>query len=263
MTDFVQHRYLGVAAVALTLFLALAACVQPPPAPTPTPGPSPTPTFTPSPTPSPTPTPTPDPRAILREAAQAMEALESARFTIQSEGAPVFFNPEQTLIFNSAEGVFVAPDRAAAVVAVRGPGLNLQLNTIVVGDEQWLSNPLTGQWEQLPPELSFNPAIIFDEESGWGALLEEGVTAVTPHRRVSVEGEPFDRVDVTLSGAQLRTVTAGLAGGDSLDATLWLTPDERRVARLEFTTLNAGGEPSDWLIIFTAFDEPATVEAPQ
>jgi lipoprotein LprG len=41
-----------------------------------------------------------------------------------------------------------------------------ELDMIALGNEQYLTNVLTRQWEVLPPEFGFNPAVMFDPQVG-------------------------------------------------------------------------------------------------
>jgi lipoprotein LprG len=249
-----QRARILVGVVALIgLFLIMAAgCRQ-----SPTPEATATPTFT------PTFTPTPDPAVMLREAGQAMQALESVRFEMSRSGGPVFFDPDGQLVFNSAIGQYAAPDGVRAVIRVMGPGITLEINTIALGDEQWLTNPLTRRWEKLPAGWGFNPAALFDPELGWEPLLRDDVTVLTGPAAVDLNGQPHYRFEVKAVGPRLPVITAGLVQDQAIDLTIWLQQSSRLISQLQFETGGGESEASQWQLTFSEFNEPVTITPPE
>lgn len=208
------------------------------------------------------PTPTPDPRAILQQAGERMQALNSARFEMSRTGGPVYLDAEGQFLFNSTTGEYAAPDSVRAIIRVQASGLALEVNTIAIGDEQWLTNPLTRRWDKLPPGWGFNPAIIFDPEQGWQPLLREDISNLSLPEPVQVEGRTLYHIRGTVAGERVRVITAGLAGAEPVEVAFWIDPDTHHVVRLQFATASAAEEPSTWLLTFSGFDEPVTVEPP-
>jgi lipoprotein LprG len=213
-------------------------------------------------TPTPAPTPTPDPRLILQQAGERMQALESARFEMARTGGPVYLDPERQFLFNSATGQYAAPESVRAVIRVQAAGLALEVNTIAIGDEQWLTNPLTRRWDQLPPGWGFNPAIIFDPEQGWQPLVREDITDLTLPEQVQVDGRTLQYIRGSVTGERVRVITAGLAGDEPVDVAFWIDPNTLHVVRIQFSTTSEGQEPSVWLLTFSDFDAPVTIERP-
>jgi lipoprotein LprG len=208
------------------------------------------------------PTPTPDPRLILQQAGETMQALDSARFEMSRSGGPVYLDPEQQLLFNSATGQYAAPDSVRATISVQAAGLALEVNTIAIGDEQWLTNPLTRRWDKLPPGWGFNPAVIFDPVQGWQPLVREDITALSPPEMAQVDGRSLYHIRGSVAGERVRVITAGLAGAEPVEVAFWIDPVTHHVVRIQFSTATAGEEPSTWLLTFSNFDEPVTIEPP-
>lgn len=209
------------------------------------------------------PTPTPDPRALLRDAAEAMQALDSTHFLIARTGGPSYLDVDQTMILNSAEGDYASPDAIQATVQVQLPGLNMDLTTIAIGSEQWISNPLTLAWEQLPPGWGFNPAVLFDPVDGWRRILDEDVVAISPIESIEREGEALDHVRATIIGDRIRLVTGGLVRDAELDVAIWLTPETHTIRALHFVTNLTAPEPTDWVLEFSAYNQGPAIGAPE
>ena len=64
------------------------------------------------------------PDEIVSSAATRMSDLQGFRFLIDSSGAPVFLDPDEIITLSRAEGYYVAPDRAQAVVGIVTPAMN-------------------------------------------------------------------------------------------------------------------------------------------
>jgi hypothetical protein len=216
-----------------------------------------------TPTPTIAPTPTPDPTAILQQAGETMQGLQSVHFDITRTGGPAYLDVDQLLILNSAVGDYAAPDAAQAAITIASPGIAMVINTIAIGDEQWITNPLNQQWEQLPPEWGFNPAVLFDPELGWQPLLNEDMTGITLLGLVELNGQTVYHLRGTVSGERIRVVTGGITGSDEpITVEAWVDPTTHHVLRLHFVTGSPSGEPTDWLINFSNFNTPVTIAPP-
>ncbi len=187
----------------------------------------------------------PQAEEVLAAAAQAMGAVESVRFTLEREGAPVFIDDQGLLAFVAAEGRFVAPGTADALVTVTAAGLTTQIGAVVVEGQTWLTNPLTGRWERAPAGYVFDPATLFDPAVGWRPLLAAGLSEVDlVDDRAGEEGTLY-HLRATAAGDRVAVMTAGLAGGDPVRLDLWIDPDRDEVRRVEFSTAADGGV-ADW-----------------
>ncbi len=145
------------------------------------------------------------PTEILQASAAAMAAVDGVTFTIERTGAEVFIDDGENLAFVSAEGRFGAPSSADALVRVETSGLTLQVGAVAIDGTIWLTNPGSGDWEEAPEDLTFDPATLFDPEIGWRALLDGDLSDV---ELVSDEGgvavltgiAAAERVDVLTGG---------------------------------------------------------------
>ncbi|MBX6342963.1 MAG: LppX_LprAFG lipoprotein, partial [Thermomicrobiaceae bacterium] len=113
----------------------------------------------------PTPTPTPSAQSILDAAAQRFGQINSAHFKLQIAGN-VYLDEARTLTLRGAEGDIARPDRASAKAQVAVASQNLNISMIAIGNDQYITNFLTGSWMRAPSGLSYNPAILFDEQQG-------------------------------------------------------------------------------------------------
>lgn len=182
-----------------------------------------------------------------------MMEVESASFEMVREGAPVTIAGFE---FDSAVGRYAAPSSAEAVLQVRASDIAVQMGTISIGARTWLTNPLTNRWEELATGTGFNPATLFDPDTGWVTLL----TDLTDSAFVATEGGAH-HLTGTLPPARVETLTAGFAQDQSAAIDLWLDEDSARITRLEMSTTGEAGV-SDWVITLSDYDQPVDIQPP-
>ena len=195
----------------------------------------------------------PDPGSLLEESWTAMAAVETASFEMTRSGAPVTIEGFE---FASAVGRYAAPASAEAVLRVKAGDITVEMGTISVNERTWLTNPLTGRWEELTPGTGFNPAVLFDPETGWTALLAD-LTDVS----LVATGQGTHHLTGNIPGERVNTLTAGIAEAQSVLLHLWLDDSTGLITRLELSTTGEAGV-SDWVLVLTDYGEPVQIEPP-
>jgi hypothetical protein len=195
-----------------------------------------------------------DAEALTADAAAAMATITSTAFTMERSGAPIEISG---MVFDTARGEYAAPDAARALLEMTVGDLSLELGTIAVGDRVWLTNPLTGSWEELAVGTGFNPAVVFDPQVGWVPLLTEDLSDPTWLRS---EAE-VHVIRAEIAAARVEQLTAGLVAAQPVEADLHIDADSSRIVRVEFSTEGSDGV-SQWVIEMGDFDAPVTVEPP-
>lgn len=214
------------------------------------------------------PPPPPDlpPAEIVSRSAAAMSALPGFHFIIDRSGAPAYVDPDNTISFRRATGDYVAPDRAQASVRVILPGLVTDLQVISIAAIQWETNPLTGEWMELPPDWGFNPSVLFREDVGLQAVLSTDLTDMTligSERLEDGPDTPLYHVTGTVAGERLYTMSGFLIGPDAVTVSLWIDPESFYLHRVAVTEPVAGSpEPSLWQIDFQNFAQVVSIEPP-
>ncbi len=199
----------------------------------------------------------PDPELLLGAAAEAMAGVESVRFELQRRGEPVFLDPSESLALDHATGRVMVDGGADALLAVVVDGeLNTELGAVAIGDEVWLSNPITGVLEPLPASIDIDPRSFFDPAGAWAPLLRDLTGAVL----VDSDDDRY-LLTAVASGAGLRAVTAGIVDGDDTSIAIWLHPVTAHVTRLEFETGASGGTTS-WSVVLGDYGAEFEIVAP-
>jgi len=195
---------------------------------------------------------------LISRAADAMASLESARFTMERSGAVV---EVAGLEFATAEGQYAAPSSARAILGMKVGDLSVDIGTIAIEDRVWLTNPLTGGWEEITGGTGFNIAVIFDSRVGWVPLLTDDLSGIE-YLGMRDGGEGSRHViHGTIAASRIEFLTAGLVEAQSVESDIWLHPESGHITRVEFeTTMEAG--VSRWVIEMSDFDAPVTIDAP-
>ena len=204
------------------------------------------------------PDPSLDVDALIVRAAEAMAGLETARFTMDRAGAPVEIAGFE---FVSAEGQYAAPAAARALLQVRVSDLSVELGTIAIDERVWLTNPVTGGWEEIPDGTGFNIAIIFDAEVGWVPLLTDDLSDVSYLGTMDEGSGPRHVIHGSIAAERVEFLTAGLVEAQSVESYIWIHPESRHITRVEFATDDRGAV-SEWTIRLTEFDEPVIIDPP-
>ena len=193
---------------------------------------------------------------LVAASAEAMAAVTSARFDVTRTGAPVYIDVVEELALDAVVGRFQAPADADALVTVTVSGdLATVLGAVALGSDIWLSNPITGEFEPLPPSYDIDPSRFFDPTGGWHPLL---AGLIDPEL---VRDADTIHLRGTAPKAELRKVTAGLVRADDVVLDLWIDPYTALVVRVEFSVEDRHGV-SDWVLELSDYGTPFAIEAP-
>ncbi len=189
-----------------------------------------------------------------------MGQVETVRFSVEASGASIHVDSAGTLALESLEGRFVTGTGIDALLTVDVAGaFTTQIGAVAIGDEIFLTNPLTGKFELLPADFGFDPGSFFDPVNGWRPLLE---TLGDP---VFVGEEDRDGVRYLVRGAapaaSIESITAGLVSDQEVEVEVWIDPYSAHVTALEMTTEN-NGEPTSWVVEMHEYDAPIEIERP-
>lgn len=202
----------------------------------------------------------PDLPVLLAQAADTMGSVDSVAFTFALEGAPIFIDEADLVAFQEAEGRFVGPDLADALVTVKAAGVSTQIGAIAFEGETYLTNPFTGGWEPTPPDFGFNPATLFDPTLGWRPLFDGGLTNATYQGLDDVDGQTLYHIRGTGDEDRIRVITAGIVRVPT-ELDIWLSPVDASVVRVEFTT-SLDGELTSWQLNLDRYGDTFTINRP-
>ena len=200
-----------------------------------------------------------DATVLQAESAAAMGEVTSVEFQLSRTGAPVFVDPAGSIVIDLINGRFSAPGSADAILAVTvNESLKTELGAVAIDEEVWLSNPVTGRFETLPPGFDLDPSAFFDPKGGWQPLIEDLQDVVF----VEEQADGRFYLTGTAPAERMTAITAGLVRGQDVELDLWLNPVTAQVVAIEFST-DFGGETSDWVLGLTNYGESFDISPPE
>ncbi len=204
---------------------------------------------------------------ILNLAIERTSNLQGFECSLLLDGARAYVDPDETIAMRRIEGIFVAPDKLQATIRVISPGLVTEFQIVSLGDEQWFTNLITGEWEVLPAEWGFYPATLFEPETGIVSVLRSDITNLVLDGMEELEVVPgldFYHLVADLSGTNLYYVSYGLITSDAMRVELWVEPGSYEVHRIILTEfLPSETEPRVWTLDFWGFDRIAEISPPE
>lgn len=213
--------------------------------------------------PAPTPSPTPLPAAVAHRAGVQMLSTRSLHFLMELEGKLVFLDNPPTMALKRAEGDVVRPDQVRAIVKISSFGLISELGIIGIGDDQYLTNPVSQEWEKLPPGVGwyFDPALIFDPDHGIEAILEDSEWSFGNEE--SIDGQSCYDLNGKLPGERIAPLASGMIGAGRVEVDIWVGQVDATVRRVQIIELESDPEnPTQWLLEFSSFDEVDAIQPP-
>jgi lipoprotein LprG len=206
------------------------------------------------------------PEEIIQQTADRLNQLTGFHFTIERTGAPAFLDPDGFIGFSSAEGDYVAPDKARAAVRVTVPGLVTDVSVIGIGTIQWQTNVVTGAWEELPPDWGFNPTVLFDPDVGLPAILQNDLSNLQLIGLEQLDDNSDNllyKLTADVAGSAIYEMSGTLIGPDPVTAELWISPETFELNRILITEpVPDSDEPSLWQVDFSQFNQVVEIAPP-
>ena len=193
-----------------------------------------------------------DAAQTLRQAAQAMGALKSVAFTLESDGkTPVMVKSGDMKLLRSGD--------AQGTLTVEQQGQNVEMKVVAVGDSIYLDAG-TGGWRKLPKGLAasvYDPSAVLDPQRGIAKLLTSA-QGPSPEAVEKVDGKEAYRVAATLPQDQVGGLIPGI--GDDLAGQVWVSKADGRLLKVRGAFPKGQGAV---VITFTDFNAPYKISAPK
>ena len=241
--------------IALAIVLLAACDMAGPPSPTPMPAASPTPT--------PAPTPTPTPAQLSAQIGQSMLGVQSFHFAINTSGKPIPIDETGVFSIISVEGDLQRPTDVLATIKIGGGGSIAEVRLVSLAGKQYVTNPITRQWQCAPPGSLFNPAVLFDPANGIEHMLQSEFKEVTLVGSEDIDGQPNLHLRGTLAGPPLMTISANSIGHGTVQGDLWADAETLRITRITLVDpATDAAKPTTLTLAFSGYDKGVDVREP-
>lgn len=190
---------------------------------------------------------------LLQRAATRMSQVQSLRFDLeQQNGAAEILNG---LMMTGAKGAVAGPNRLSIEADVSAGPLNATVKIIVLPDQSWVTNPLTGRWQKQDVQI----APFFDPAAGVPGLMRS-VTNPKVTGTASIDGHQTYVVEAVVDSGALSLFSAGAPSGRKLQARAWIGVDDPLVYRIEVVGGISASEPSNLVRTLTLSDLGAAID---
>ena len=198
-----------------------------------------------------------DVAALLARSGEATGALKTFRFQLEHNGdggTPL----TDTLTVTEADGTVVSPDGLSVEFAGTLGNFAVRSSLITLGDDSYMTNPLTGAWERVAREVS--PLGFFDPQRGIGSMMTEVQSPVLAEKTNS----EFE-IEGALPVEALEPLLGGLTQGTTVNVRLTIDADTLYLKRAILDGRVTAIEPDGVVrtITLSEFNEQVTIETPE
>lgn len=210
--------------------------------------------------PGPSPDPRVDPQEILRQSAARVLALESVEFTLEHQEGTTELLPGLKL--SRVSGVAAIPDRFRFTVEAEVSNTFVEIGVVVIGDQAYMTNFLTGRWQEVPREVL--PLNLSD----LGKTLAGIIESVQAPALVGIERwhdyEAY-RIRGTVKSNDLSTLVPNAGDGFDVELELWVDRDQELLlqVRIDGRMLDTDGPETVRVIALEGIDVPVAIAPPE
>jgi hypothetical protein len=190
-------------------------------------------------------------------AAQAFDQLQALHFIIEIRSGKVEILPGTQL--KRAEGDLSRANQFEAKILAHTLLGDVTVQTIRVGSDQFLTNPIGGKWAKLGAGQSFDLEVLFDHQNGVSGLLSQ-LQDVSFLSDEIINGVTCQHFVGTLAGNKVGPVTYGTLGHNPVTLEVWVGRSDQLIRQLYLKEINSGG--AFWAINFSQFNETVNIQKP-
>lgn len=211
-----------------------------------------------------------DPRALLDESVVNLSNKHTFRLIVDRSGADYLFQTDLgPVIFDRAEGQYLASDTLGAKVKVKLGELPVEADVYAQGDQQWVRGIWTANaWSEGVIAPGFSPSkILSGEDSG----LSTAMTAMVDPQLVGEEqledGTAVYHITATAEGAEVAALVVNLIQmAGTVNTDVYIDKNTRLPLRFIVvqpdTATDDQPDPTTWTIDLFDFDAEPALDVP-
>lgn len=203
--------------------------------------------------------PLPPAAEVLSELVARVDELETFHFRLEHENgtSPIPLG----LDLETAEGDVIVPDRMSAEISAKADEATVQVDVIGVGDEGWMTNPFSRDWQPLPEGTNIRD--VFNPAAGVKAIVG-ALADVEVLKEEEVGGASSYLIEGQVDSGVLEAAAPIAEPGLTVVVKAWVGVDDSLPRRIRLEGPFAPGEPEDIVrkLEMSEFDEPLSIEPP-
>jgi hypothetical protein len=200
----------------------------------------------------------PDPTTLLKQAQSTFNQVQTLHFVLTT----AHLGTSSGLTVTQATGDVQRPDRLSAQATAIVSGFTANVQLIIIGQQQWITNPLTGQFEKTNQYGSF--LTIFDPQQGIGAALVDMQQPSTP-QDTSANGRPCWKIYGKAPTSDLAAIVGGsTATNQTVGVSVCIGKSDSELYTIEVDGVLTQGDTTQTTRTFTLsnFDQPVNIQPP-
>jgi hypothetical protein len=200
----------------------------------------------------------PSATVLLTRAATAFDQVTSFHFALVAQ----HLGASDPLPVTQATGEVRRPDKLSATATVASPFGPVQVKLVIIGRQEWITNPLTGAFQ---PTTGYDGLLaIFNAAQGVGAALTQLRQPSTPQRASAAAGDCW-KISGSLPASAVAAVVNGAAAANaSVPATVCVGTADNELYSVSFVGPVSQTDTAQTARAFTLtqFNQPVTITAP-
>ena len=196
---------------------------------------------------------------LLKDAHDKFNATESFHFVMTVQHPGTVQTGSYSII--GATGDVQLPGRMKATATVNAGFATLQIQLIIIGNQEWYTDPLSGQFVATNQFSSYMR--IFDPQTGIGSLLT-GLGNPGQPSDGSSNGTACWKVSGDITMAQLSPIFGSQVVGDAKDTTFCIRKTDSQLLSVVLQGQILAGDSSQTIrtIYLSNFNKPVSIQAP-
>jgi hypothetical protein len=205
--------------------------------------------------------PAPNTQQLIATFQQNFRSVTSFHMVMQVQN-PGPADPAQVQILNS-NGDVVMPDKVKAQATVTLSGQKVQVSVISVDGNQYVTDPITGQWRVMNGIV--NPTTLTNPDTGIISIFGK-LQNISQPVGSNANGTPCWSINGTLDAQNLASFTGGGApAGSQLQVSACFGQNDALLYRASIEGIAARGDTPQTTRTFdlSNYNKPVTISAPQ
>jgi hypothetical protein len=203
-------------------------------------------------------TPPPSAATLLARAASAFDQMTSFHFALTAQ----HLGDSDPLPVTQATGDVQRPDKLTATATVTTAIGPVQVKLIIIGQQEWITNPLTGLFQ---PTTGYAGLLaIFNAQQGVGAALTQLQQPSTSQSSSAAAGDCWKIKGTLPASAVAAAVNGATAGNSSVATTVCVGQKDNELYSVTLAGQVSQTDTADTVRVFTLtqFNQPVTIAAP-
>lgn len=197
---------------------------------------------------------------ILSKASDALKKVTSVHFRLVSTNGMMAIGTG--LVAKTIEGDVVSPDKLKGTAVSTFGRLTVDVSFIVIGSQEYITNPISKQWQPVPSAVS--APNLLDPDHGAPALLK-AVTDPTKEANETVDGTVCYHVTGKIAAALIAGLVGAAGTPNTLVGDILVGTNDFLVRQIRLAGPIATNEPPgiQRTLTLSDFNEKVTIEAPR